>query len=121
VLTAVACPRAPKPPRLEQLVYQVESPSPVFAAAAAAAFLDTREFLMVRRRPKGERTVDVRRLVAALEVPDDRHVTLRLQQADKDNLKVAEVLAGIFSLTEAQTRDLQMVKIQVKEADPGGP
>jgi radical SAM-linked protein len=103
-----------KPPRVEQLVYQVESPEPVFAADAAAQFLNCREFAVVRRRPKGERTVDVRPLVAGLEVLDDRRLTLSLRQADKDNLKVGELLGGIFSLTAIQTRDLHIVKTQVR-------
>ena len=119
ILTAEAFPRAPKPPRVEQLVYQVESPSPVFAAPAAAAFLESREFPVIRRRPKGERTVDVRRLVAALEVQDARHLTVRLHPAEKDNLKVTELLGSIFALTEVQTRDLHIVKMQVSEAGSG--
>jgi radical SAM family uncharacterized protein/radical SAM-linked protein len=113
ILIAEALPRAPKPPRVEQSEYQVESPSPVFAAAAAAAFLECREFPVIRRRPKGERTVDVRPLVAALEIQDPHHLTLRLRQAEKDNVKVTELLGSIFTLTDSQIRDLQIVKMRV--------
>ena len=101
------------PPPMAQTVYQVESPDPVFAAAAAADFLDSREFPVVRRRPKGDRTINVRPLVAALEVLDGRHLKLCLNQAEKDNLKVTELLGAIFSLTASQVRDLQIVKVQV--------
>jgi hypothetical protein len=86
----------------------------VFAPEAAAAFLDSREFPVVRRRPKGERTVDVRPLVADLKVLDARHLTLRLNYSDKDNLKAGELLGSIFTLTASQTRDLHIVKIQVQ-------
>jgi len=105
--------RPPKPPRVEHLVYQVESLDPVFNPARAAAFLETRQFPALRRRPKEERRVDVRRLVAALEVPDTRQVKLHLRQADRDNLKVTEVLGSIFGLNDSQVRDLHVIKTQV--------
>jgi radical SAM family uncharacterized protein/radical SAM-linked protein len=113
IVSAQGLPRALKPPRVEQVVYGVESPAPVFAAQAAANFLACEEFPVIRRRPKGERTVDVRPLVADLEVPDAHHLTLRLRQAEKDNLKVTELLKSIFTLTEPQARDLHIVKVQV--------
>ena len=113
ILTAAALPRGAAPPPLAQTVYQVESPDSVFAAAAAADFLNSREFPVVRRRPKGDRTVNVRPLVAALEVLDGCHLKLCLNQAEKDNLKVTELLGAIFSLTAPQVRDLQIVKVQV--------
>jgi radical SAM family uncharacterized protein/radical SAM-linked protein len=113
IVSAEGLPRAQKPPRVEQTVYQVESFSPLFATAAAADFLACGEFPVIRRRPKGERTVDVRNLVAALEVLDAHHLTLRLCRAEKDNLKVTELLRSIFTLTESQSRDLHIVKVQV--------
>ena len=119
ILIAEALPRAPKPPRVEQLEYRVESLSPVFSAAVAAAFLECREFPVIRRRPKGERTVDVRRLVAVLEVLDAHHLKLCLYQAEKDNLKVTELLGSIFALTESQARDLHITKLQVMGAPEG--
>ena len=119
ILIAEGLPKASKPPRVEQLVYQVESATPVFAAAAAAAFLDCREFQVTRRRPKGDRTVDIRVLVAALDVLDAHHLKLCLNHAEKDNLKVSELLGAIFSLTASQIRDLQIVKVQVMGAPEG--
>ena len=113
ILTAAGLPRGAAPPPMAQMVYQVGSPDPVFAAAAAADFLNSREFPVVRRRPKGDRTINVRPLVAALEVIDGCHLRLGLNQAEKDNLKVTELLGAIFSLTASQVRDLQIVKVQV--------
>jgi radical SAM-linked protein len=113
ILSAEGFLRAPKPPPVEQMVYQAASPHPVFAADAAADFLACGEYPVVRRRPKGDRTVDLRPLVAALSVLDARHLELRLRHQEKDNLKVTEVLQNIFKLTESQTQDLHIVKIQV--------
>ena len=113
VLQAHRLPRPPKPPRVEQMVFQVVSPDAVFAADAAAGFLERQEFPVIRRRPKGERTVDLRRLVAALEIQDARNLRLCVNQAEKANLKVTEIISNIFELTESQTQDLHIVKLQV--------
>jgi len=113
ILQAEWLPRPGKPPQIEQLVYQVESPEPVCAESAAAKFLECREYPVTRRRPKGERTVDVRPLVAALEVQDARHLHLRLHNPEKDNLKVSEIMRAVFQLTDSQTQDLQIVKVKV--------
>ena len=58
--------------------------------------------------------MDVRKLVADLEISDAEHLTLLLIQAEKDNLKVTELLRSIFNLTESQARDLHIVKVQVR-------
>jgi len=113
ILSADTFSRAPKPPRVEQMVFKVESPKAVFDAAAAAGFMACREFPVIRRRPKGERTVDVRGLVASLDVLDARNLQMRVNTSDKANLKVTEILRNIFTLTEPQTQDLHIVKIQV--------
>jgi radical SAM-linked protein len=113
VLQAHRLPRPPKPPRVEQMVFQVVSPDAVFAADAAAGFLERQEFPVIRRRPKGERTVDLRRLVAALEIQDARNLRLCVNQAEKANLKATEIISNIFRLTESQTQDLHIVKLQV--------
>jgi radical SAM-linked protein len=113
ILSAEGLPRAPKPPRVEQMMYQVESPSSVFIAANAADFMACQNFPVVRRRPKGERTVDLRPLVAALEILDAGHLHLQLHKTEKNNLKVTEVLSNIFTLSEPQTQDLRIVKVQV--------
>jgi radical SAM family uncharacterized protein/radical SAM-linked protein len=113
VFRAEGLPQTRKPPRVEQMVYRVESPKPVFAVATAAKFMDSHEFSVVRRRPKGDRTVDLRRLVAAFEVLDAGKLQLHLYNSEKNNLKVTEVLSNIFTLTEPQTQDLRIVKVQV--------
>jgi hypothetical protein len=98
---------------VEKSLYQVESPEPVFAVSAAATFLAHREFPVARRRPRGERTVDLRPQVADLEVLDAHHLHLSLNHAEKDNLKVSEVLRAVFALTLAQSSDLRIVRVKV--------
>ncbi len=99
-------------PRLGSMVYQVESAAPVFQPGLAERFLGLTEFPVTRRRPKGEREVDLRRLVVTLEVADPCHLELHLKVLDRDNMKAADALAAIFALTEDQTRDLRILKIR---------
>lgn len=105
--------RPGKPPRVEERCYRVASPDPVFAGERLAHFLKCQEFPATRRRPLGERTVDVRPLVTDLEVQDAHHLYLRLHNPEKDNLKVTEILQAIFQLTDSQTQDLHIVKVKV--------
>lgn len=110
ILQVLPLPRRLAPPRWETVIYQVESPEPVFHRPAAHRFLSQGEFLVIRRRPKENRNVDLRRLVAHLEVADPCHLELHLRLQERDNLKVGDALAAIFALEEVQARDLRIVK-----------
>jgi radical SAM family uncharacterized protein/radical SAM-linked protein len=111
ILNARRLARRMPPPKREAAVYQVESEEAVFKSEMAAWFLEQEEVLVKRRRPKEERTVDLRSLVAGLEVLDPYHLQLELRFREKDNLKVTDALAQIFKLTDNQTRDLQILKM----------
>lgn len=106
--------RAEKPPSPTRVDYRVESPEPVFDGGVAARFLQRGHYPVTRHRPNDERLVDVRPLVAGLEVEDARQVHLSLNNLAKDKLKVSEVLKAVFQLTEGQSRELQIVKIQAR-------
>jgi radical SAM family uncharacterized protein/radical SAM-linked protein len=112
VLNCVRLPRRLAPPRPQAAVYQVASEHPVFQPEAAARFLAREEFPVTRRRPKEERAVDLRRLVALLKVADPRHLELHLRVREKDNLKATDALAAIFALPDDQARDLRVLKMK---------
>ncbi len=100
------------PPRLQAAVYQVASPEPLFDSLVAADFLKQEDVPVIRKRPKEERTVNLRALVAGLEVADPQNLRLTMRFQERDNLKVTDTLAAIFQLTEDQTRDLQILKLK---------
>ena len=100
------------PPRCVQVHYQVESPEAIFAAPPVEQFLAQSQFPVTRRRPKEERTIDLRPMVARLEIIDPSHVQLIMRLVEKDNLKVTDALAAIFNLDDDQTRDLRILKLQ---------
>jgi len=112
ILNATRLPQRLAPPRLEAAIYQVESEEEVFSPQKAAQFLDQEEVLVMRRRPKQEKTVDLRPLVAQLEVLDPCHLHLQMRLREKDNLKVTDALAHIFALTEDQARSLRILKLK---------
>ena len=113
ILEARALPRRLPPPRLEAAVYQVASQEALFDSQAAAEFLSREEVLVTRSRPaKEERTINLRRQVARLEVTDHRNLQLTMLFQERDNLKVADTLAAIFHLNENQTRNLQILKLK---------
>jgi radical SAM-linked protein len=100
------------PPGQKGALYQVESPEPVFEAAAAANFLAQTEFMVTRRRPKEDQRLDLRPLVAGLTVLDPRHLELDLQRQEKGNVKVTDALAAIFGLSDDQAWELRILKIK---------
>jgi len=112
VLSVTRLPQRRPPPKLKSSVYQAASLEPVFSEEAAARFLRQEEVLIIRKRPKEERTVDLRRQVARLEVVSPCEVQLEMLLGEKDNLKPADALAAIFGLDEGQTRDLEILKIK---------
>jgi radical SAM family uncharacterized protein/radical SAM-linked protein len=112
ILQAIGLPDRGNPPRPRGSVYQVESGQPVFYPENAANFLAQKEFPVTRRRPREERRLDLRPLVAKLEVLDPRHLELHLNILAKNNLKAADTLAAIFALSDDQTRDLRILKIR---------
>jgi radical SAM-linked protein len=112
ILEARRLPKRLPPPRLQTAVYQVASPEPVFDPGMAAVFLAQDEVPVARRRPKEERTINLRALVARLEVADPHNLRLTILFQEKDNLKVTDTLAHIFHLRDEQTRDLQILKLK---------
>ncbi|MBI4642483.1 MAG: TIGR03960 family B12-binding radical SAM protein [Deltaproteobacteria bacterium] len=112
VLQAQRLARRLPPPRPETAIYQVESPEPLFDPQAAADFLNREEVPVTRKRPKEERTVNLRTLVARLELADPHNLQLTMRFQERDNLKVTDTLAAIFHLNEDQTRDLQILKLK---------
>jgi radical SAM family uncharacterized protein/radical SAM-linked protein len=101
------------PPRPQSAVYRAASPEPLFTPQAAADFLDQEEVLVTRQRPqKAEKIVNLRQLVARLEVVDPYNLQLTMRFQEKDNLKITDTLAHIFHLNADQTRDLQIIKLR---------
>ncbi len=112
ILQAALLPVRLAPPRFESAVYQVESREPVFQVQASDHFWARETFPVTRRRPREERQIDLRPLVAKLEVMDPCHLEMHLRILEKDNLRAADALAAVFSLDDSQTRGLRILKMR---------
>ncbi len=113
ILHVQPLPRRLPPPRPETAVFRVASPESLFDPRAAADFLNREEVLVTRQRPKkDEKIVNLRQLVARLEVVDPYNLQITMRFQEKDNLKVSDTLAHIFLLNADQTRDLQILKLR---------
>ncbi|HEY9074336.1 MAG TPA: TIGR03960 family B12-binding radical SAM protein, partial [Desulfobaccales bacterium] len=113
IIEVVLLPKRLPPPHFEVAVYRVASPEPVFSSGIAANFMAREEYPVVKHRPKEEdRVIDLRQLVAKLEVSDAQRLELHLRLREKDNLKVTDALAPIFSLSADQGQDLQILKLR---------
>jgi radical SAM family uncharacterized protein/radical SAM-linked protein len=111
ILQVERLPGKRKPPHLASAIYQVLSPKPVFAPEKAARFLAQDEVWVTRQRPKQAKLVEMRRLVSSVEVVNSREVKITINVAEKDNLKVTEIIDAIFDLGTDQSTVLQILKI----------
>ena len=118
VLYVQRCPRQWKPPAVSRVVYEVWSPEPVFLPEAAARFLSQGEIMVTRQRPREVKSINVRPLVVGLSLKDRQHLTITLRVEEKDNVKVAEILAAIFGLSPTQTATLRIRKTTTISFEP---
>lgn len=104
------------PPPIRRQLFQVASPDPVFTPQAAAAFLAAATFPALRRKPKEVKEIDLRPLVADLQVFDLQHLEIAVQVRPQDNFKITDLLAAIFNLDDHSKRRLQILKRRVEYA-----
>jgi len=116
ILSAVRLAPGAKPPQAAAARYEVESPEPLFTAEVAADFLRREEVRVLRRRPGEEREINLRPLVARLQVLDPWHLHLQVNLPPKDNLKVTEVIAGVFGLSPERVAALRILKTRTEGA-----
>lgn len=98
------------PPQTNSVFYEVKSPEQAFFPEAVFHFTAATEFWAVRRKPKEIKKIDIRPLVASIHLQDASNVSLTVKTREKDNLRIAELVAAIFHLEETQTRQLQILK-----------
>jgi radical SAM-linked protein len=116
ILDAVPLPQRLPSPRREMAVYQVETPEDTFSRQTAEEFLARKEFPAILRRPnKEDRTLDLRPLVAGLTVTNPRRLELHLRLRERDNPTVTDALSQIFQLSEDQSLELRILKMQSEE------
>ncbi len=112
ILSAVGGPRKPAAPTWSRHHWALAADTDLFASPALEEFHRRRPFIVERRKPKGVRQVDLHEVVADIRRRDARHLELALKPRERNNLKAAEVAQAIFGLSEEQTKDLKIIKLQ---------
>ncbi len=100
--------------------FTVSSPTPVFDQDKAAAFLESREFFALRKKPKETKRIDIRPLVAAIHYGDACHVELVIRLRERDNIKITDLVGAVFQLPEPTARQLDIVKQRISAEDAPG-
>jgi radical SAM family uncharacterized protein/radical SAM-linked protein len=85
-----------------------------------AAFLGAATFPVLKRRPKGHKQIDARKLVTRLERVDPGHVELDLRFTIEGSIKPSDFLAAILGLDAAVVRTLPLRKTDAFYEREGG-
>jgi radical SAM-linked protein len=112
ILGADYMPKRLPPPKYCGHLYAVQSQEAPFTSEVLEEFRGRPECLVSRKKPKEVRHIDLCPLLEEVRLLDEHNLELRLKQREKDNLKASEAVAAIFSLDEAQTRQLKIIKIK---------
>jgi radical SAM-linked protein len=96
-------------------------PAPEALADAVARFTDAASFPVVKRTPKGERTVDARRLVARLEASGPTQLRLELAQGSDGSVKPSLVVAALLGIPAAEQPLLRVHKRATRFRPPVDP
>jgi radical SAM family uncharacterized protein/radical SAM-linked protein len=85
-------------------------PAPAALADAVTRFADVATFPVLKRTPKGERTVDARRLVARLEATGPTQLRLELAQGTEGGLKPSLFVGALLGIPAAEQPLLRVHK-----------
>ncbi len=83
-----------------------------FNEAYLAEFLDSKHFEVVKINKKGEHVLDARDPVMAMGLVSPRQIDLTLKQTDRLALKPAEIVKGVFRLTEDDLLNMKILKTE---------
>jgi radical SAM-linked protein len=102
---------AKKPgPKPDRHLYDVKTSAPVFFPEKAENFINSTEFSALRKKLKEIKTIDIRPLVSTIELHNLFNLEILINTREKDNLKIHDLVATIFNLTETEALQLEIVK-----------
>jgi len=78
------------------------------------AFLSQRSFPIQKHRKGKETTVDIRPMVKNLFLGKDKTVEVTLQFPEAQSIRLSEILGAIWNISEADFRNLRIVKTRIK-------
>ena len=97
-------------PQPDRHLYDVKTSAPIFAPEKVENFINSTEFSAIRKKLKEIRKIDIRPLVSTIELHNLFNLEILIKTREKDNLKINDLLAAIFNLTEKEALQLNIVK-----------
>ena len=91
-------------------LYDVKTSAPVFFPEKVENFINSTEFSALRKKLKEIKTIDIRPLVSTIELHNLFNLEILINTREKDNLKINDLVATIFNLTETEALQLEIVK-----------
>ncbi len=98
------------PSTFDRHLYEVNNPAARFSPEKVENFINSTEFAALRKKPKETKKVDIRPLVSTIHLRDLSTLEILINTREKDNLKINDLVAAIFDLTEAEAVQLKTVK-----------
>jgi len=97
-------------PRLKQSGYLITLREELLKESAVAQFLHSDTWQVTKRTSKGDREVNARPLVEAIEIVSPNSLEMRIHHNSGPGLNTREIVAAIFSLSPTETAGLRIVK-----------
>jgi radical SAM-linked protein len=97
-------------PKSDRHIYNVKTPVPIFFPEKVEKFLNSTEFIALKKKPKETKRIDIRPLVSAIHLRDLSNLEILINTREKDNLKINDLLAAIFNMTDTEALQLNVVK-----------
>ena len=98
------------PSIFDRHLYEVDIPAALFSSEKVASFINSTEFWALRKKPKETKKIDIRPLVSSIHLRNLSNLEILINTREKDNLKINDVVAAIFNLTEDEALQLRTVK-----------
>ncbi|MFO8089628.1 MAG: TIGR03960 family B12-binding radical SAM protein [Desulfatiglandaceae bacterium] len=96
--------------RIEESRYRVTVPGKVLKKEAAAKFMQSDHFHVVKIDKKGQHKVDIRAIVKMMELISSCEVDLKIAHNAGPMFKPAEIVARVFDLSRSSTEGLRVLK-----------
>ncbi len=110
VSKAVILAKDEKKPRLKQSRYIITSKGQTLEEHAVAQFLHSDTCRVMKLSSKGEKKINARALVDAIEILSPDSLEMRMHHNNGPGLKPWEIMAAVFSLNRSETAALRVVK-----------
>ena len=96
--------------RISESQFLITFKGPKIKEKDLRGFLESDHFSVVKTNKKGDHEIDARALVSSISLVSPNKLQLTLMQTEGPGLKPTEIVKGIFSLTDADLLNMDVLK-----------